>query len=129
MKKRLILSVMIIISTLGLTTVGILAFFSDMDTTPTNHFTGGIVNITANETLIPEPWEIKDWTPGKPVNEDFVIKNTGTVPIFLRASFIGSWTPLTSVSGKHVNTATVSANYEGTTVIDHDKVNYYVRTP
>jgi alternate signal-mediated exported protein len=129
MKKTLLISLSIIILVMGLTTVGILAFFSDTDIPPTNHFTGGIVNITANETLIPGPWEIKDWTPGKPVNEDFIIKNTGTVPIFLRASFIGSWTPLTSVTGKHVNTATVTANYEGKTVTDSDKVNYYVTKP
>jgi hypothetical protein len=129
MKKTLIVSILTIVAVMGLTTVGIVAFFSDTDIPATNHFTGGIVNITANETLIPGPYEIKDWTPGKSVDENFAIKNNGTVPIFLRASFIGSWSPLTSVTGKHVNTATVTANYEGKTVTDSDKVYYYVTTP
>ncbi len=126
MKRRLAVSIMVLVMSLGITSGGVWAFLSDMDRTPTNRFTGGIVNITANEILIPGPEEITDWTPGEPVDEEYVIKNTGTVPIFLRTSFIGSWTPLTSVTGKHKNTASVTAHYEGEIITDQDSVHYYV---
>lgn len=126
MKKRMTVSILIIVATVGITLGGVLAFFSDIDSTPTNRFTGGVVNIRANEILIPEPWEIEDWTPGDPVDQIYEIKNNGTVPIFLRSSFIGSWTPLTSVTGQHKNTATVTATYEGQVVTDQDSAHYYV---
>ena len=128
LKRKMITSVLVLVAAIGITIGGVAAFFSDMDRTPTNRFTGGIVNINANETLIPGPTEIDDWTPGDPVEEEYEIKNTGTVPIFLRTSFTGSWSPLTKVSGQHKNTATVTANFEGQTVTDQDSAHYYVET-
>lgn len=114
---------------MGITAGGVLAFLSDIDRTPTNRFENGIVNIKADEILIPNPTEIDDWTPGEPVEEDYVIKNTGTIPIFLRASFTGSWEPLTMVSGQHSNTATVTAHYKTQTLTDQDSAHYYVVIP
>lgn len=128
MKRKMATSVLVLIVAVSITIGGVAAFFSDMDRTPTNRFTGGIVNIKADETLIPGPTEIDDWTPGEPVEEIYEIKNTGTVPIFLRASYIGSWSPLTTVSGQHKNTATVTGNFEGQIVTDEDSAHYHVVT-
>ena len=128
LKRKMATSILVLVIAVGITIGGVAAFFSDMDRTPTNRFTGGIVNINANETLIPGPTEIDDWTPGEPVDEIYEIKNTGTVPIFLRTSFTGYWTPLTRVTGQHENTATVTGNFEGQIVSDQDSAHYYVET-
>ncbi len=128
LKRKMATSILVLVIAVGITIGGVAAFFSDMDRTPTNRFTGGIVNINANETLIPGPTEIDDWTPGEPVDEIYEIKNTGTVPIFLRTSFVGSWSPLNKVSGQHKNTASVSANFEGLILTDQDSAHYYVET-
>lgn len=117
---------MILVLSMSLTIAGVLAFFSDMDRTPVNRFNAGIVSIKADEILIPGPEEITDWTPGEPVKEDYEIINTGTVPIFLRTSFTGSWSPLTNVAGQHSNTATVTAHYKTQTLTAEDQAHYYV---
>lgn len=126
MRKKLIRNIILIVSAMAVVVGGTLAWFMDIDTPPRNRFDGGVINIRANETLIPEPFEIEDWPPGEPVDQEYTIINNGTVPIFLRGSFIGSWTPLTGITGTHKNTATVTAEYEGQIVTDEDSAHYYV---
>lgn len=82
-----------ILAVLGLAAVvaagGALAYYSS-DTKAANEFDTAGYSSTVIETFNPKDGE--GWEPGKPVDKDVTVKNTGKSPIVARAKFSEEWT-------------------------------------
>jgi predicted ribosomally synthesized peptide with SipW-like signal peptide len=126
MNRRISYSILVILLTLAVVTGGVVAWFTYYSDAPTNVFTAGTVNISANETVVIPPEKITNWFPGDVVEKEFTITNTGSSGIYLRTHITGAWGSLNPDMGKHSNTATVTAKYNGVTYSDSDKGHYYV---
>jgi hypothetical protein len=132
MKRSYITSILILIITIASVTGGVIAFMSDMSSTPVNTFDSGTVLINANETLVPSSIILEGMVPGTTQSAIYTVKNIGTTSIYLRGSFTGSWEPITEQNGKHTNTATVTAEYtlpnseDKGTITKSDTAHYYI---
>lgn len=91
------------------------AWFTSGDTTE-NTFTAGTLDLEVSNSTVTQTgsWEI-----GECLENQYVITNSGSKKMYVRASFEGFWKRL-----YHRNTATVTASYEGQTVTDSDQAHY-----
>lgn len=133
MKRSLALSMFVLILMSGAVAGGVIAYFTQTRSTPTNTFDNGTVLISANETLIPTPVGFINLIPGSVQEAEYTVRNTGSLAIYLRVGFLGSWEPVMPSNGQHTNTATVHAEYllpnseDRGTIMKSDSANYYVQ--
>jgi len=71
------------------------AYFSDTETSAGNTFTAGTLEIDITDQNVDTPFAseaiISNWAPGETTNVNFDVKNTGSLPVYLRAAATGSW--------------------------------------
>lgn len=130
MKRKLYMSITLLVIGLMLMSGGVLAWFLDSQQVPFNRFQAATVNILQNETITLGPIEVDDWFPGETIEQEIEIVNTGSVPIYLRGQFTGWWKTLYQSWGQHHNTARVTAEYtvngETFTVSSENSAYYHV---
>jgi predicted ribosomally synthesized peptide with SipW-like signal peptide len=91
MKKRWILSVLIVVLAVAAVGGATMAWFTDQSEPVDNVFTAGTVIITATETEVSDQSVLDNMNPGDCVEKEFTIINEGTKGIHLRAKFTAKW--------------------------------------
>ncbi len=103
MKKKLLVSVLVIAVAISAIAGGTLAWFTDTDTTPTNKFVAGILSMDVDDVFNYEDNTYDDFTPGDNINKLVQITNNGTKREFLRVQITE-----TRVLKMHYNLADLS---------------------
>jgi len=91
MKKRWILSMVIVILAVAAVGGATMAWFTDQSDPIENVFTAGTVEIEADEEIIGEGINMDNWNPGDCVEKEFEITNKGTKRIVLRGIVTEQW--------------------------------------
>lgn len=91
MKKKILLSTLIILVVLAASLGATMAWFTDQSDPIENVFTAGTVIINAEEEIIAEGINIDNWNPGDCVEKEFTITNKGTKRIVLRGIVTEQW--------------------------------------
>ncbi len=103
MKRKLILSILVIIATVGLITGATYAWFTSETEPIENVFTAGTVLIEADEQVNHEEGlNMDNWNPGDEAEKEFTIVNKGTKGIKLRGIFEAQWYEMDENTGKWV---------------------------
>lgn len=87
MKKKLLVSVLVIAIAVTAIAGGTLAWFTDAQSMPTNTLVAGVVSMDVNDTFPYEDNTFENAEPGTSVDKDVAITNDGTKREFLRAAF------------------------------------------
>lgn len=80
MKKRILISLLIIGAVVASVTMGAMALFTDQATSSANGFTSGTVDIALTNGT-PLPFAVSDMAPGDSVNGTLVVANSGTLEL------------------------------------------------
>lgn len=91
MKKRWILSVLIVVLAFAAVGGATMAWFTDQSDPIENVFTAGTVEIYAEEEIIADGVNMENWNPGDCVEKEFTIINKGTKRIVLRGIVTEQW--------------------------------------
>ena len=122
--KRNTIALVILVFLIALSVSGATyAWFTDNSNTLTNYFTAGTVIIDATETLNTDS-SLAVVAPADCFEKQFVIENTGTKAIYVRALFEGYWKYMV-----HKNTATATATYNGQQITATDSAYYHFENP
>ena len=87
MKKKLIVSIVVIAIAVSAIAGGTLAWFTDAESMPTNTLVAGVVSMDVNDTFPYEDNTFENAEPGTSVDKNVAITNDGTKREFLRADF------------------------------------------
>lgn len=91
MKKKILMSLLVIMLSGSLIGGATMSWFTDSTEPIVNEFTAGTVVIEANETIEPELFMQKNWNPGDCAEKEYTIVNSGTKGIYLRGIITGQW--------------------------------------
>jgi len=91
MKKRWVLSILIVVLAVAAVGGATMAWFTDQSDPIENVFTAGTVEIEAEEEIIGEGVTMDNWNPGDCVEKEFTITNKGTKRIVLRGIVTQQW--------------------------------------
>jgi len=91
MKRKILLSMFVILFVIAASLGATMAWFTAEDAAPDNVFTAGTVLIEADETFISDESVLENMNPGDCVEKEFDIINKGTKGIYLRAEVTGKW--------------------------------------
>lgn len=91
MKKKIILSVVVIVAVLSVAIGGTLAWFTGSASISQNKFEAGTVKIKADDVFAYTDEGLKNWNPGDCTDKEISIEVDGSKRILLRAKITETW--------------------------------------